>query len=93
MRQSDVLGEDERLVSVLHQRLAELEVSTLDAELGVLVVAIVSSQAAANAHRAGGPKADGRHPVGRRDDGVCHRIRAVVVRGRQPAAAPGRSPW
>jgi sirohydrochlorin ferrochelatase len=49
VRQADVLGEDERLVSVLHQRLAELEVSTLDAGLGVLVVAIVSSQAAATA--------------------------------------------
>jgi sirohydrochlorin ferrochelatase len=49
VRQADVLGEDDRLVSVLHERLAELRVHRLDAELGVLVVAIGSSHAAANA--------------------------------------------
>jgi sirohydrochlorin ferrochelatase len=49
VRQADVLGEDERLVSVLHQRLAELGVSTLDPELGVVVAAIGSTHAAANA--------------------------------------------
>jgi sirohydrochlorin ferrochelatase len=52
VRQADVLGEDERLVSVLHERLAELGVSTLDPELGVLVVAIGSTHAAANARTA-----------------------------------------
>ena len=52
VRQADVLGEDTRLVSVLHQRLAELGVSTLDSELGVLVVAIGSTHTAANARTA-----------------------------------------
>jgi sirohydrochlorin ferrochelatase len=52
VRQADVLGEDDRLVSVLHQRLAELGVSTLDPELGVLVVAIGSTHPAANARTA-----------------------------------------
>jgi sirohydrochlorin ferrochelatase len=52
VRQADVLGEDDRLVSVLHQRLADLGVSTLDPELGVLVVAIGSTHAAANARTA-----------------------------------------
>jgi sirohydrochlorin ferrochelatase len=49
VRQAGVLGEDDRLVAVLHQRLAELGVSTLDPQLGVLVVAIGSTHAAANA--------------------------------------------
>jgi sirohydrochlorin ferrochelatase len=52
VRQADVLGEDDRLVSVLHQRLAELGVSELDREVGVLVVAIGSSHPAANARTA-----------------------------------------
>jgi sirohydrochlorin ferrochelatase len=49
VRQADVLGEDDRLVSVLHERLGELEVGDHDSELGVLVVAIGSTHAAANA--------------------------------------------
>jgi sirohydrochlorin ferrochelatase len=52
VRQADVLGEDDRLVSVLHQRLAELGVSELDREVGVLVAAIGSSHPAANARTA-----------------------------------------
>jgi sirohydrochlorin ferrochelatase len=52
VRQADVLGEDDRLVSVLHQRLAELGVSTLDPELGVVVAAIGSTHAVANARTA-----------------------------------------
>ncbi|MBO0879798.1 MAG: sirohydrochlorin chelatase [Mycobacterium sp.] len=52
VRQADVLGEDDRLVSVLHQRLAELGVSGLDHEVGVLVVAIGSSHPAANTRTA-----------------------------------------
>jgi sirohydrochlorin ferrochelatase len=48
-RQADVLGEDERLVQVMHQRLAEAGVSTDDPELGVLVVAVGSSWDAVNA--------------------------------------------
>src|ERR1700721_3318089 len=50
VRQADVLGEDDRLVAVLHERLADLGVSPHDPELGVLVVAIGSSHPAANAH-------------------------------------------
>jgi sirohydrochlorin ferrochelatase len=48
-RQAAVLGEDDRLVDVLHERLAELGVNKIDPELGVLVVAIGSTHAAANA--------------------------------------------
>jgi sirohydrochlorin ferrochelatase len=50
--QADVLGEDDRLVSVLRKRLADLGVSPLDYELGVLVVAIGSSNSAVNARTA-----------------------------------------
>jgi sirohydrochlorin ferrochelatase len=52
VRQADVLGEDDRLVSVLRKRLADLGVSPLDYELGVLVVAIGSSNSAVNARTA-----------------------------------------
>jgi sirohydrochlorin ferrochelatase len=52
VRQADVLGEDDRLVSVLRERLAELQVSALDHDLGVVVVAIGSSDTAANARTA-----------------------------------------
>lgn len=48
IRQADVLGEDERLVSVLRERLAEIDVSPHDDDLGVVVVAIGSSNASAN---------------------------------------------
>ncbi|WIM89414.1 sirohydrochlorin chelatase [Candidatus Mycobacterium wuenschmannii] len=49
VRQADVLGEDDRLIAVLHERLAGLGVTTDDPELGVAVVAIGSTHAAANA--------------------------------------------
>ena len=52
VRQADVLGQDDRLVSVLRKRLADLGVSPLDHELGVLVVAIGSSNSAVNARTA-----------------------------------------
>lgn len=52
VRQADVLGEDNRLVAVLHERLADLGVSPRDPQLGVLVVAIGSTHAAANARTA-----------------------------------------
>ncbi len=52
VRQAEVLGEDDRLVAVLHERLAELGVSTNDPQLGVVVVAIGSTHAAANARTA-----------------------------------------
>ncbi len=93
VRQADVLGEDDRLVSVLHARLAELGVSPLDPELGVVVAAIGSTHAVANARTARvARKADGRESMGRRDDGVRHRFRAVAGRGRRPAAPPRRTP-
>jgi sirohydrochlorin ferrochelatase len=49
VRQAPVLGEDDRLVSVLRQRVTELGVSRLDDALGVLVMAIGSSDPLANA--------------------------------------------
>src|SRR5271156_5473437 len=49
VRQADVLGEDDRLGGVLHERLADLGVSPRNPQLGVLVVAIGS------AHPAGHP--------------------------------------
>jgi sirohydrochlorin ferrochelatase len=52
VRQAAVLGEDDRLVQVLHERLAELGVSAIDPQLGVLVVAIGSTHVAANARTA-----------------------------------------
>jgi sirohydrochlorin ferrochelatase len=52
VRQADVLGEDHRLVAVLRERLCGAGFSPLDPELGVLVVAIGSSHAAANARTA-----------------------------------------
>src|SRR6204780_166112 len=51
-RQADGRGGDERLVWGLGERLAELGVSTLDPEVGVLVVAIGSTHPAANARTA-----------------------------------------
>jgi sirohydrochlorin ferrochelatase len=42
--QADVLGEDERLLRVMRQRLAAVKASRLDGELGVLVVAVGSSR-------------------------------------------------
>ena len=47
-----VLGEDDRLISLLRRRLAERGVSRLDRDLGVVVAAIGSSAAAANARTA-----------------------------------------
>ena len=49
VRQADVLGEDDRLIHVLSQRLTHSGVSRLDAGVGVLVTAVGSSSAAANA--------------------------------------------
>lgn len=52
VRQADVLGEDDRLVSVLRQRIAELGVCRFDDTVGVLLVAIGTSDPAANARTA-----------------------------------------
>jgi sirohydrochlorin ferrochelatase len=48
-RQAGVLGEDDRLVQVMRERLSELGVARLDGGVGVLVVAVGSSHAEANA--------------------------------------------
>lgn len=49
VRQAPVLGEDDRLVSVLRRRVTELGVSRHDEGFGVLVVAIGTSDLAVNA--------------------------------------------
>ena len=51
VRQADTLGEDHRLVDVLHQRLTEIGLRPTP-DSGVLVVAVGSSHAAANARTA-----------------------------------------
>ncbi|OBF25637.1 sirohydrochlorin ferrochelatase [Mycobacterium sp. ACS1612] len=50
--QADVLGEDDRLVAVLRQRLTHAGVSQLDSNVGVLVTAVGSSRPQANARTA-----------------------------------------
>ncbi|MGI9124081.1 MAG: sirohydrochlorin chelatase, partial [Mycobacterium sp.] len=50
--QAETLGEDPRLVSVLRHRLTELGVDAEHCDTGVLVVAVGSSHAAANARTA-----------------------------------------
>ena len=51
-RQADVLGEDDRLIAVLRQRLTHAGVSQLDPDVGVLVTAVGSSRPHANARTA-----------------------------------------
>ncbi len=51
-RSADVLGADERLIHVLRQRLEHAGVSRLDSRVGVLVTAVGSSHAQANARTA-----------------------------------------
>jgi sirohydrochlorin ferrochelatase len=52
VRQADVLGEDDRLLAVMRQRLTEAGVSPDDEHVGVLLVAVGSSRPAANAETA-----------------------------------------
>jgi sirohydrochlorin ferrochelatase len=52
VRQSDVLGEDDRLIAVLRQRLTHAGISRLDPDVGVLVTAVGSSRPQANARTA-----------------------------------------
>jgi sirohydrochlorin ferrochelatase len=52
VRQADVLGEDDRLVAVLRQRLTHAGVSQLDPDVGVIVTAVGSSRPQANARTA-----------------------------------------
>src|SRR4029453_2457862 len=51
-RLADVLGEDDRLIAVLRQRLTHAGVSQLDPDVGVLVTAVGSSRPQANARTA-----------------------------------------
>lgn len=51
-RQADVLGEDDRLIHVLRQRLTHAGVSPFDPDMGVLVTAVGSSRPHANARTA-----------------------------------------
>lgn len=52
VRQADVLGEDDRLIHVLRQRLEHAGVSRLDPRVGVIVTAVGSSRPAANTRTA-----------------------------------------
>lgn len=52
VRQADVLGEDDRLIHVLRQRLEHAGVSRLDPRVGVLVTAVGSSRGQANSRTA-----------------------------------------
>lgn len=52
MDQAETLGEDLRLVRVMHQRLAQLGVEQQCSKTGVLVVAVGSSHTAANVRTA-----------------------------------------
>jgi sirohydrochlorin ferrochelatase len=52
VRQADVLGEDDRLIGVLGQRLTHCGVSRLDCRVGVLVTSVGSSCPQANARTA-----------------------------------------
>lgn len=52
VRQAEVLGEDDRLIQVMRQRIAETGASRFDGELGVLAVAVGSSDPTANARTA-----------------------------------------
>jgi len=52
VHQAEVLGEDDRLIHVLSQRLTHAGVSRLDGRIGVLVTAVGSSSPAANARTA-----------------------------------------
>lgn len=52
VQRADPLGEDDRLIAVLRERLAVLGVSRMDSGLGVLVAAVGSSRPDANARTA-----------------------------------------
>lgn len=80
--QADTLGEDPRLVDVMRVRLAEAGVDPHDRAVGVLVVAVGSSRAAANARTStlAGPLA-----VGTRWSGV----QVAYATGPQPSVLDG----
>jgi sirohydrochlorin ferrochelatase len=80
--QADTLGEDPRLLEIMRQRLAEVDVSERERHLGVLVVAVGSSRAAANARTATLAEALAH---GTRWSGV----RVAYATGPQPSVADG----
>lgn len=99
IRQAGVLGEDGRLLSVLRERLAEVGATSFDEGLGVLVVAIGSSNATANARTA---KVASRLAAGTRWAGTAMafatRPEASVARAAQQLRSRGArrlviAPW
>lgn len=84
VRQAEVLGEDDRLVTVLGERIRELGVSPLDSSVGVVVVAIGSSRPGANERSA---TAASKLSAGKRWAGVTT---AFATRPEAPAEAVDR---
>ena len=82
-RQADVLGEDDRLVAVLRQRLTHAGVSQLDPDVGVLVTAVGSSRPAANARTALVARLSHAAHALDRHHRVCHRAATDAGRCRR----------
>ncbi|AKK28571.1 sirohydrochlorin chelatase [Mycobacterium sp. EPa45] len=80
--QADTLGEDLRLLAVMRERLAEYHIHQFERGLGVLVVAVGSSHAAANARTAALADTLGR---GTRWSGV----QVAYATGPQPSVQDG----
>ncbi|PND59239.1 sirohydrochlorin chelatase [Mycobacterium sp. ENV421] len=80
--QADTLGEDPRLLTVMRERLAEHQIHQFERGLGVLVVAVGSSRAAANARTAALADTLGR---GTRWSGV----HVAYATGPQPSVQDG----
>ncbi|BBX08742.1 sirohydrochlorin chelatase [Mycolicibacterium aichiense] len=80
--QADTLGEDPRLVRVMRERLAQHQIHQFERGLGVLVVAVGSSHAAANARTAALADVLGR---GTRWSGV----QVAYATGPQPSVQDG----
>ncbi|TGD90681.1 sirohydrochlorin chelatase [Mycolicibacterium sp. CH28] len=80
--QADTLGEDPRLLTVMRERLAEAAVGPGDRDLGVLVVAVGSSRAEANARTSAlaGALADGTRWAG---------VRVAYATGPYPSVTGG----
>ena len=92
VRQADVLGEDDRLVHVLRQRLEHAGVSRLDPDVGVLVTAVGSSRPQANARTATVARELTLTTRWTAHDRVRHRPAAHAGRGGRPTARPRRHP-
>lgn len=80
--QAETLGEDPRLLKVMRERLAEFQIHQFERGLGVLVVAVGSSHAAANARTAALADTLGR---GTRWSGV----QVAYATGPQPSVQDG----